>query len=36
MQTLTVYWYTFKYWLGGASWDYAFETAVKLVMWRDI
>jgi hypothetical protein len=35
MQTITVYWYAFKYWLGGADWDVALETAVRLVFWKD-
>jgi hypothetical protein len=33
MQTLTVYWYAFKYWLGGASWEESMEVATRLVYW---
>jgi hypothetical protein len=33
MQTITVYCYAIKYWLGGASWDEAYEVAVRLVYW---
>jgi len=35
MQTLTVYWLAFKYWAGGTPWDVAFETATRMVYWKE-
>jgi hypothetical protein len=35
MKTLIVYWLALKYWVGGASWAEAFDTAMKIVFWNN-